>query len=515
MLLARKQNRNQCCTVTMKHRETPGTSPDEERKHREETKPFPTADVETTCSSTTRTNTFPLLDLSDNLLGRIYSQLTLTERQISRQVCRKLLKIVDESTPGADGLWVTISLPCKYSEDEKFRLKDKGKPIVQIPVADICVRQRLDSCSSEQVDLDIYLNEPLRRKDMLCTLLSSLPPLRSIRPKLLQLSLGERIGRGDLFALLLQHMVKQQVARSVETIVECHTGPKWNKGADPLAHVLEARAACLEFDRMSQKGVLSLEQHNGRPDLFLQVVPDFPRLVSLKFSFEHCRNIHLANMAIDKLAPLSSHPTLHQIHIDDSYGFFDTMGPLSNAINTKLMNTLATFTSLRKLQYKIYTYFMFNEDPDGMVAFGNMLKGMTKLVSLTMPLYHAVKLWGYLRDNKIVSSSLQELKIVGMCWCPRETKEEMSVMASNLAAVFPSLRTLMLDGIAVIKPLVSDETVTITTVLRPLLHHPSLTMLQIGDEKRSTQEEDWVIRVQEALGKKIEVTLCKQCSPHY
>ena len=167
-----------------------------------------------------------------NFSSKFYSNLNFKERQVTRRVCRRLWKFVDENTAGADKLSIYLTA------------RELARPPATIDMSS-------GSMNMEKMDLDVKiwpedleesLDEPhalLVQQDQLAELLRFLPPLRCIRPNKLSLQNDWSLDGRGLVAALIQHLAEHQVARSVTSIKK--------RQHSPLGHALKSNrhAQCL------------------------------------------------------------------------------------------------------------------------------------------------------------------------------------------------------------------------------------------------------------------------------
>lgn len=341
--------------------------------------------------SATRAALVKLTDFPNEVLVRIYSLLALKDRQVTRRVGSRLLEFLDSSTPGADELQLVF----RVTGSDSFSMKHSG-------LEDVVLR----------VD---FARQPREGADVLSMLRSRLPPLRSIRPKKLDISPTR------LLAPLMRLLVDQNVAPSVSSLQLIHSAP--------LAPPSEVQRAFAMFDRASQTGVQKL-QLIGEPPL-LSICSYLPRPVSITFSSMcRLRREHLQPF-LQELRRLSrSRRTLRELLMGHLI-LFGLTGEVA------LLNTFATFSNLQELEF-----FFFKTENRFYQAFANMVTGMTSLLHLGTLSTPAVEFWEYLAERNIASHSLQTLKIGLDC---ELDSENLEAMVDGLQGFAPSLTSLCLD----------------------------------------------------------------------
>lgn len=422
-----------------------------------------------------------LTTLPDEVLVNVFSCLSFKDRQVTRQACRRLKNFVDISAPGAETLRI-----CVHSTNDR----------------DV-VRMQLDGYRDMDVNVDIDLSPQVRLAALLLrsqhprlSRQSRVPSLNFIRPKRLDLLIGDIMERPEAFAMLMRHLMLQQVGRSVTSISLRQEGP--------LGRLANVQQVCARFNRLSDSGVQHLEL-SGCPQMLLPVATSFPRLAALTLEFG-LNNVERTETFAQELTALSGHPTLSQLRIQCAptlIGRWET-----TTIEFGLMTSLASTRNLQKLDYDVHCrYRSFNDEQkeEFTIAFGNLLRGMRGLQSLgTLP---GTEFWRQLCDRNYISfDGLSELKF--QSHFIDETREKLDEMVEGLLSGAPSLTTLQFGfqgGMSY------EEELIIRALLTKLREHPTLQKLELPGSwplnMRMDYYEKLVPLLQQRLGTKIELVV--------
>lgn len=212
--------------------------------------------------SAKRAASFKLTHFASELLKKVCSYLDLKERQITRRVCQSLLQFVDESTPGADKLDISLK-------------QDVWKPVNNRKPFRINMQPANDRESSVHVQVGLYRGRWYSqvKASRLQALLSSLPPLRSIRPEAVSLQIDSFLDTPiGLVEGIMQHMIEHQVS-----VLEMDV----SFSASHEAPRSEVQPVFLELDRISRDGVQKLKLRGDSVNILLPTAGHFSRLVSL------------------------------------------------------------------------------------------------------------------------------------------------------------------------------------------------------------------------------------------